>query len=131
MTRIVGNDGNFAWDTPAATTVNGAFRSWNANILHETQDVTAFGDAWRTHVAGIRSGTFSAEGVLDRDASNKAPNTDAMTSGAVTLTAATSCTLTGTAIPNSVTLSSDKTGEGTISMDAVFDGAVSETWDET
>lgn len=91
MASISGKDGACA--VANIGTIN--FRSWTATgIGPQTVDCPAFGDAFTYRAAGIENASFTAEGWLD---GSTAPATTTVLS-AVTLTAASGRTFTGSAI---------------------------------
>lgn len=129
-TRIVGNDGAFAFGT---TNHNAIINVWSGNISQNIGDVSGFGDVWAQKRGGLKSGTFSAGGHMSFDAADTAPNADAIDADGegVTLTVATGCTLAGTAVIGNVAFNSDVAGDAGITFDGEFNSTVTETWDET
>jgi hypothetical protein len=127
-TRVVGFDGD-----AAITGHNAKLATWSASFPQVVTDVSAFQDTWAENRGGRRSGRFSAGGVMSFDAATTAPAADSLTQAgvAVTLTVATGCTYTGTAVLSNVSINSDSGGAARISFDGAFTGTVTETWDET
>ncbi len=129
--RIVGNEGSATIDTH-----NIAINSWSMNISRVVNDVTAYADTSSQFRGGIPTYTGSVAGFMEYDASSTSPSlsaTDFETGDTVTitLTPATGCSYSGPAVISGVSLASSKTGDTTISFDFSFDGAPTETWDET
>lgn len=55
------------------TTVIGSVKEWSLDIAHNTPETTAFGDSWRTYIAGIRE--FSGSLSLNVDPADAAQTT--------------------------------------------------------
>lgn len=132
-TRIVGSDG--AVTMPSATH-HAKIRTFSLNVGQAVTDVSAFGDAWRGKRGGIKEGRGSVGGVMSRDATSTGPGLDDadVTGSSITLSAyetATTCGWTGTVIMSNIAVTSTEGGEAGITFDFEFDGAVTESWDET
>lgn len=69
MAALSGTAGSVVYMTGGTTLVVG-IGEWSLDIGAETVETTAFGDSWRTHIAGIRqfSGSFSGRGETDASA---------------------------------------------------------------
>ena len=130
-TRIVGNDG--AATVGTSGTHDAILDTWSANITQVISDVSGFGDVWAQKRGGLKGGTFSAGGHMSYDAATTAPGGDAIAAAGdtVTLTLATGCTISGTAVFGNVAYSSDVQGDATVTYDGEFTGTITETWDET
>ena len=126
MARIVGNDGSVTF---AAHNIVAS--SWTMTISRVVSDVTAFDDTVRSKVGGIPEITGSLTGFLEDDADpdfTGAVLNNNYEGSAITLTAKSGNTWTGTAIVSNISVSTSKTGDCTVSLDFAFAGDVSESW---
>ena len=128
MARIVGNEGAVTFATHNLTA-----NAWSMSISRVVNDVTAFGDASTNVRGGVPTYTGSVSGFMDDDSAPNLGNavTDYWETGdtvALTLTAQSGNTWSGTAVVSGVSVSSSKTGDATISFDFTFTGNVTETW---
>ena len=137
MARITGNDGNFSLATHTILA-----NSWSMTVSPVTTDVTGFGDTGKQMVTGMATYTGSASGFLLKDTGSSAPSFATDSGGGTnpmegqagvvcTLTAATNCTYSGEVIITNGSVSANKNGDTTVSVDFQFIGAVTETWDES
>ena len=145
-TRIVGNEGvvafgeaNSGGSGTGAVFYNITANAWSMSIARVMSDVSAFGDDAGEAVGGVPTYTGSVSGFMESTSAGEPfTNADDFATGDVvymTLTAATGCTYKTVAdqgaIISGVSFSSTKTGDATISFDFTFDGAPTESWDET
>ena len=96
------------------------FRSWTINHTQDAIDTTAFTEATRTKVAGIKDWNLSAEGTLDSATAPILPTA----ASAVVATVASGETWTGNVIVTGLTPSVDIGGEATISVTAEGTGTL-------
>jgi len=140
-TRIVGNEGSVTFGAAGTGAVlhNITANAWSMSISRVMSDVSAFGDAAGEAIGGVPTYTGSVSGFMDSlTAGEPFTNADDFATADrvyMTLTAATGCTYVTVAdqgaIISGVSISSTKTGDATISFDFTFDGAPTESWDET
>jgi len=145
-TRIVGNEGVVAFGEAdsggsgtGATLHNITANAWSMSVSRVMSDVSAFGDPAANVLGGVPTYTGSVSGFMDNTSGGEPfTNADDLASADrvyMTLTAATGCTYVTVAdqgaIISGVSISSTKTGDTTISFDFTFDGAPTESWDET
>lgn len=134
MARIVGSDGGCT-----VAGYNLKFTTWSATFSQVVTDTSAFGDTFAQKRGGLMSGTFSAGGVLQDDASTTAPMPDSAgdialgaTGVDVDLQANGSSSLwEGSAVIANFSPSVTNAGEATATLDGEFTGAITITWDET
>jgi hypothetical protein len=135
--RITGSDGQCT-----VANHNILFNTWSATFSQVVSDVTAFADSFAQKRGGLMSGTFSASGIMQDNASTTEPmptSTDVLAFNpageAVTLqTGSTTKTLSqwsGTAVLGNVSPTSTQGGDASISVDGEFTGDITLTWDET
>ena len=135
--RITGSDGQCT-----VANHNILFNTWSATFSQVVSDVTAFADTFAQKRGGLMSGTFSASGIMQDNASSTEPmptSTDVLNFNAageaVTLqTGSTTKTLSqwsGTAVLGNVSPTSTQGGDASISVDGEFTGDITLTWDET
>jgi hypothetical protein len=135
MARLVGSDG-----TCTAAGFNIKFTTWSASFTQAVTDTSAFGDSFAQKRGGLMSGTFSAGGVMQSNASTTTPipidtaKINLAPEGvAVVLTADSTNTSTwsGTAVISNFAPSVTNAGESTATIDGEFTGDIAITWDET
>jgi hypothetical protein len=134
MARIVGSDGGCT-----VAGYNLKFTTWSATFSQVVTDTSAFGDSFAQKRGGLMSGTFSAGGVLQDDASTTTPmpadsgNIDLAATGvAVDLQANSTASLwEGNAVIANFSPSVSNAGEATATVDGEFTGAITITWDES
>jgi hypothetical protein len=134
MARIVGSDGGCT-----VAGYNLKFTTWSATFSQVVTDTSAFGDSFAQKRGGLMSGTFSAGGVLQDDASTTIPMPAdtgdiamAATGVDVDLQANGSSSLwEGSAVIANFSPSVSNAGEATATVDGEFTGAISITWDES
>ena len=135
---LTGYDGYFTFGAPTAQ--YSEIRAWSGDFSRVVSDVTDFGATGRRRRLGIFDVTGSANGVMSYDAASTAPginatdwSRDGMTLTLGVLTATTVCSYTVTAVFSNIAISSDKTGDASITFNFMNSGGTlpTETWDES
>lgn len=84
MAYVSGTAGSVAY-VSGGTTVMAGVHEWSIDVGQETPETTAFGDQWRTHVAGVREWTGAMAMHGDPDAPSQDFVRDLQTGGSASV----------------------------------------------
>jgi hypothetical protein len=129
-TVAIGTDGNVTLPSGHAAKL----MSWAADFSQAAIETTNYADSgWRTFRGGLKGASGAAVGFPFFDVASSTPGFQVIASGggSLTLTAATGCTYTGTAIITNIRHDTDLQGNARITFEFQFTGAITETWDVT
>jgi hypothetical protein len=130
MAVTIGTDGSVTLPTGH----NAKLHAWAADFAQTPVETTNYGDSgWRTFRGGLKGGSGAAVAWPFHNEVTSTPGFAAISStgGSLTLTAATGCTYTGTAIISNIRHDTDIQGNARMTFEFVFTGVITETWDQT